>query len=381
MKIIDVRAIPLIGQNDTTDWTAKFAPKQEDWMHTVIIVETDAGITGYGSVYSGGHLIEAALRFLRPVIVGQSPLGPTAVTEFLHQSTFWQGFGGTLTHAISGVDIALWDIFGKATGQSVSRLLGGRYREQIRPYGSLLMAEPAEMTARVRAAKAKGFRAFKIGWGPFGRRNDPALDEAIVAAARDAAGPECELMVDAGGSEQFWPNGLKWALRTADMLTKYDVAWFEEPLRPDDIEGYIELTKQAPLPISAGEVLTRRQTFLPWLQRHAVDYIQPDVTKSGGLSEQFRIAQTAYDFNVLHVPHGWNTAIGLAADLQLVAALPAARWVEYMTPSQYIDGMFIAPIALNADGMLDIPDRPGLGFEWNLDYINTLSRGALFAKK
>ena len=145
---------------------------------------------------------------------------------------FWQGRGGSVTHTISGIDIALWDIFGKLTQQPISRLLGGRYRERVRPYGSLLMAEPDEMKERVRDAKDRGFHSFKIGWGPFGRV-DAAMDEAIVAAAREEAGPDCEIMVDAGGSDAMWPHGYKWALQTARMLAKYDVTCVTAPWSPE----------------------------------------------------------------------------------------------------------------------------------------------------
>ena len=173
-------------------------------------------------------------------------------------------------------------------------------------------------------------------------------------------------MVDAGGSEQFWPHGYKWALETAQMLKDYDVVWFEEALPPDDIEGYISLRQHAPLPIACGEVLTRRQAFIPWIERRAVDIIQPDLTKVGGLSEARRIGWMAYDHNVLLVPHGWNTAVGLAADLHLVAALPVASYVEYLTPSPYIEDILHNPIKMNQDGLLEIPTAPGLGIE--LDY-------------
>src|SRR5262249_19589250 len=157
------------------------------------------------------------------------------VAETLHQYTFWQGRGGAITHAISGIDIALWDVLGKVTRQPISRLLGGRHRDKIKPYGSLLMTEPAQMADRLAPALERGFKAFKIGWGPFGRRTS-YLDEAIVAAARKAVGPDIELMVDAGGSDAYWPHGYKWAIETAHMLAEYGVVWFEEPLRPDDLE-------------------------------------------------------------------------------------------------------------------------------------------------
>ena len=120
---------------------------------------------------------------------------------------------------------------GKGHRPALGRLLGGRYRERVRPYASLLMREPDRMAGELLPVKSQGFRAFKIGWGPFGRAS--ATDEAIVRASREAVGPDCLLMVDAGASDAFWPRDFKWALRTAEMLAGYDVAWFEEPLRPD----------------------------------------------------------------------------------------------------------------------------------------------------
>src|SRR6185437_12133973 len=211
-------------------------------------------------------------------------------------------------------------------------------------------------------AKERGFRAFKLGWGPFGRQSD-AYDEQLVKTARETVGDDCEIMVDPGGSVQFWPHGLKWALRTAEMLANYGVVWFEEALPPDDIEGFRELRRQSRVLISSCEVLTRRQTFRPWIETGAVDIIQPDVTKVGGLSEARRIAWLAHEHNILTVPHGFNTAIGVAADLQFVSALPNARWIEYITPSPLIENILATPFVLNAEGLLTIPDGPGMGIE------------------
>jgi len=213
----------------------------------------------------------------------------------------------------------------------------------------------------VAAYRERGFRAFKIGWGPFGRRDDARLDEAIVRAAREAAGPENKLLVDAGASDALWPQGLKWAMRTAEMLAGYDVGWFEEALRPDALEDFCHLRRASPVPIAGGEVLTRRQSFLPWLSRGAFDIIQPDVTKVGGISEQRRIAWMADDFGLRYVGHGWNTALGLAADLQLAAGLPHVEMVEFIGGSPYVDGITEEPFALDAEGYLTIPERPGLG--------------------
>jgi L-alanine-DL-glutamate epimerase-like enolase superfamily enzyme len=366
MKIRDARLLPLRGSTPDGGWTSGFDPEEN--LHTLIELITDEGVTGLGGIYTSARLVEGALGVLRPFLIGASALDPAATAETLHQVTFWQGRGGAITHAVSGIDIALWDIFGKVTRQPISRLLGGRHRERIKPYGSMLMTEPEGMAPLLEAGLERGFRAFKIGWGPFGRR-DARTDEAIVAAARRAVGPDVELMVDAGGSDAYWPHGYKWAIQCARMLADYDVVWFEEPLRPDDLEGYVRLTEHSPIPITGCEVLTRRQSFLPWIERRAVDYIQPDVTKVGGISEEHRIGQYADEHSILMVPHGWNTAVGLAADLQLVAAAGNARWVEYITPAPYIEDLCAEPPALDPEGMLAIPDGPGLGFRWNEDGI------------
>lgn len=373
MKITAIRTIPLLGETPDGGWAQGFDPNEN--LHTLVEVQTDAGLIGLGSCYTSQALVEAALNLLRPHLLGECAIEPERVSEKLHQMTFWQGRGGAVTHAISGVDIALWDLLGKATGQPVGRLLGGYYRDRIRPYGSLLFDDPPILKEKLLAATAQGFKALKLGWHDFGRVSR-RYDETLVKTARETVGPDVEIMVDAGGSEQFWPHGFKWAIETAKMLADYDVAWFEEALPPDDIEGYVRLRAQAPLPISAGEVLTRRQAFQPWLERGAVDIIQPDATKCGGLSEARRIAWMAYDHNVLLVSHGWNTAVGLAADLHLAAAMPVARYVEYITPSPYIEDIVTAPFQLDAEGMLTIPTGPGLGIELDPAGVERLSRRA-----
>jgi D-galactarolactone cycloisomerase len=366
MKIREIRALGLRGGTPEGGWSEEL--QSEDCVHTLIEVSTDSDLTGIGSVFTSEALVEASLALLRPLALGESAIEPERVSEKLHQHTFWQGRGGAVTHTISGIDIALWDIFGKVTGQPISRLLGGRYQERVKPYASLLMSEPGPLQERLLAIKARGFRAFKLGWGPFGRVN-VATDEAIVRAAREALGEDCEIMVDAGASDAFWPADFKWAVRTARMLAGYNVVWFEEPLPPDDREHFIELRRLSPIPISGGETLTRRQSFRPWLEEGAFDIVQPDVTKVGGISEERRIAWMAQEHNIRFVPHGWNTAIGLAADLQLASGLPHVRWVEYLTGSPYIDGIVAAPWQLDAEGMLAIPDAPGLGIRLNPDSV------------
>jgi len=370
MKIREVSSIPLTGWTVESGWNFEFDPNEN--LHTLIEIKTDEGITGFGSVFTSQALVDGSLRLLSPFLIGECALEPERVSEKLHQMTFWNGRGGAVTHSISGIDIALWDILGKATGQPVARLLGGYYRQTIKPYGSIVFAEPAQFRDMVQKVIQRGFRAIKAGWGPFGRV-DRKMDELLVKTFRETAGPEIDLMVDAGGSEQYWPGRYKWALETAHMLKDYGVVWFEEALPPDDIEDFILLRQHAPLSISTGEVLTRRQSFIPWIERGAVDIVQPDLTKVGGLSEGRRIGWMAYDHQVQLVPHGWNTAVGLAADLALVAALPVATYVEYITPSPYVEDILQAPFKLDDDGMLTIPTAPGLGIELDLDMLARMS--------
>ena len=360
-----------MGRTPEGGWSNELRP--EDCVHTIVAVVTDDGRVGWGSVFTSAELVRGSLSLLSPLYEGENALEPERVSEKLHQHTFWQGRGGAVTHTIGGIDLALWDLLGKACGQPVGRLLGGRYRERVRPYASLLMREPEKMAEELAPVKAQGFRAFKIGWGPFGKKS-AAVDEAIVSAAREAVGKDSLLMVDAGASDAYWPQNYKWALRTSEMLAAYGVAWFEEALPPDAMEDYAALRRSARLPIAGGEVLTRRQSFQPWLEAGAFDIVQPDVTKCGGLSEQRQIAWMARNNGVRFIPHGWNTAVGLASDLQMASAFPDTDLVEYLTGSPFIDELGKGGWGLDAEGMLAIPDKPGLGVEIDLAALAEFSR-------
>ena len=366
MKIVEVRSAGLRFGTPKGGWANEIHP--DDCVHTLLAVFTDEGVTGWGSVFTNDQLVRGALDVLQPLYLGENPLEPERVSEKLHANTFWMGRGGSITHTISGIDLAMWDILGKVTRQPVGRLLGGRYRERVRPFASLLMDEPSPLVEHLLAIRSQGFRAFKIGWGPFGRHST-AKDEAIVSAAREAIGPHALLMVDAGASDAFWPQDYKWALRTAAMLANYDVYWFEEPLPPDNLHDYILLREHCAVKIAGGEVLTRRQAFVPWLQQRALDIVQPDATKVGGITEQRRIAWMAEDNGVRFIPHGWNTALGLAADLQLATASRNTDMVEYLTGSPFIDGLAADPWKLDHDGMLIIPSGPGLGVALDMDAV------------
>ena len=370
MKITSVRTIPLGGATHDHGWPGGTDPNVQ--YNTLVEVVGEDGFAGIGSCYTTRALVEGSLALLQEHLLGQSALEPERVSEKLRQSMFWLGRGGSVEHTISGIDIALWDLCGKVLGQPVARLLGGCYRDRIKPYASILFEQPPKLRELLQAQLARGFRAIKMGWRPFGRVSRK-LDEELIKTARDTVGDDVELMVDAGGSEQFWPHNVGWARETARMLGAYGVTWFEEALKPDDLEGFAELKQNSPVLIATGEVLTRRQAFQPLIDRRAVDIIQPDLTKCGGLSEGRKLGWAAYDHGLLLVPHGWNTAIGVAADLALTAALPVARWIEYQTGVPYIEEIITEPFTLDADGLLRMSPGPGLGITLNREAIARFS--------
>ena len=374
MRIERIELFPLTSERPTLRVGFPIHPSWWGYDQTLIRIDTDEGISGWGCSGVRWEMAEAVRKVLLPHLIGEE-VQPEQVTEKLHQWTFWYGRGGAMTSYIGAVNTALWDIFGKKAGLSISRLWGGRYVESVRPYASMLFSWPVdEMVENLETGLEKGFRAFKLGWGTFGRMNRNR-DEELVRTARKAIGDDAELMVDAGGSDVFWHGDLKWAIETAHMLAGYDVAWFEEPLRADDLEGHRQLREASPVRIATGEVLRRRQAFEPWIRERAADILQPDVTICGGMSEARRIWQAAYDRGIQVVMHGWNTAVGTAADLQLSASMPDGRYLEYWHPAPYVSGILKEPLLLNEDGMLPIPDRPGLGIEIDLDALRDKARG------
>ncbi|MCL2056429.1 MAG: mandelate racemase/muconate lactonizing enzyme family protein [Oscillospiraceae bacterium] len=368
MRIKEIRYYPLYPKDDYGG-----AIERGENFNTLIELEDENGVKGYGSTYTTLAITAAAMRLIGPALKSEGPLtSPARISERLHQQHFWLGRGGSITHVISGVDIALWDLFGKRLGVSVSVLAGGRYRDKIRPYASLSFSDDrGSLENKIRAALDRGFTGIKLGWGTFGRK-DLKNDERLVAECRRIMGDDIALMIDAGGSGTFYAVTYKRALETAKMLREYNVEWYEEALRADDIEGYIKLREHSPVKISACEVLTRRQSFFPWIERGAVDIVQPDCTKAGGLTEQLRIAWHAYDHGIDCIGHGWNTAFGLAADLQVSAAMPVSQWVEYITPSPLMDNITQSPFVIK-DGFLDIPDKPGLGIEPDMEKVQYYS--------
>lgn len=342
-----------------TDWKIYTPDKR---FHVFINIETDVGVNGWGSAYSEKGQVLGALAWLKRFVIGENPLEIERVTERLHQITFWLGRGGAMTHAISAINLALWDATGKILKQPVHVLLGGRQRMSVPAYGSILFRPLQSLAERIQTMRERGFRTMKLGWDPF-CHGTVADDERLVAAARKYAGDEVTLMIDAGGSSPHWHLRWKDALERSRMLRTYGIYWFEEPLAPDDIDGYARLTEFSEIRIAHGEVLTRRQSFVPYFERRAMDIVQPDVTKVGGLSEMRRIAWMADERGIEVVPHGWNTAVGVAADIQFVSTLPGRSFVEFNVGNPLVEEVLEKPFELDTAGELLVSDAPGLGID------------------
>lgn len=365
VTITGARLIGLQGRDTGASWGDDV--HEQESRQTLLVLETGDGLVGYGAAYTSLGLAAASMELLAPWLIGTSVDEPERRTEQLHQRAYWQGRGGALTTVISAVNIALWDLWGKVRGQPIGVLMGGRYRDRVRPYASLPFGTPEHTRDVVTAAREKGYLDVKLGWQPFGW-DSATTDETLVRVARDAVG-DGRLMIDAGASAAFWPHQHAWARRTARLLADHDVYWFEEPLDPDDLEGYRSLREHSPVRIATGEVLTRRQSYRRLIADRCLDVVQPDTTKVGGLSEARRIGWASHDAGLEYVPHGWNNVVGLAADLQLASALPHCRQIEYIDSGDYMTELLDGAMSLEPDGLLAIPAGPGLGITLDTDAL------------
>jgi L-alanine-DL-glutamate epimerase-like enolase superfamily enzyme len=260
-------------------------------------------------------------------------------------------------HALSGVDIALWDIRGKAESRSVAELLGGRRRGRVPVYFPSSLPDSVDETRRVaREAKARGFCGLKLGWGNLGQDDD--ADEARVGAAREELGAEMALMVDAGMS-----YSLEQAQRMAARYARHAISWLEDPLSPDDHAGYAALCATSPVPIAAGEEDATLWDFEDLIDRAGVHIIQPDLTRCGGYTELRRIAQAAQQRGRTCGPHVSSTGVSLAATLQFNAFQADTVLQEWSQSESPLNRALTRPAPRFRDGHLMVPDGPGIGVE------------------
>jgi L-rhamnonate dehydratase len=362
MKITRVQAIPL--RIPDLDWT-RADGIQDD---VIVRIETDEGITGIGEADASPEMVAAVVdaptswarsRGLAGMLVGENPLHTERLWDKLVHGTLWMGRGGLPMQAISAVDIALWDIKGKALGLPVHTLLGGARRDTLPVYASMLFEEDRGlMRDRAQRYVADGYRAVKFGWGPMGP--DLATDVALVRAAREAIG-DAVLLVDAGA-----PWRVQEALRRVEAFEEYRPYWLEEALASDDIAGWARLTAAARgMRITTGEQETLIGAFRDLLEIGHVDVIQPDLARAGGLTQCRRIADLAAANHALCVPHAWKSGILLAATLHFAATLPEIPFVEYSTAESPLRRDLVRTDVQVQHGVARIPQTPGLGVELN----------------
>ena len=377
MKITDVEAV-VLRQAAVDEGIADGS--QDD---LVIVVSTDEGLTGIGEVDSAPEAVQALVHQrgshavatgLRDALVGQDPLDVERLWNRMYRSVIYVGRRGIAIHAISGIDIALWDLKGKAIGRPVCELLGTPVRDRVRAYASMLMPEtPEETTERVTALREQGFTAVKLGWGPLGR--DADHDVRLAAAAKEAGGEGTEIMIDAGLG--YVADAAK-AIRVARELEELDVYWLEEPFEPDEYEAYAELADTVDITVAAGEQDATRWGFRELIERGHVDLVQPDVTRCGGITETLRIAELARAHGVPTVPHAWKSGIIKAASLHVNAVLPDATFQEYCVADTEINTRLTRQrLPLEADGCVAVPTAPGLGVDLDPDVFDSLRVEAL----
>ena len=333
----------------------------------VIRVHTDEGIVGLGEVDSIPLVAKAIVdapashklaNGIRSLLIGEDPLEIGRLWRKMYVGTMYFGRRGAALHAIAGVDVALWDVAGKAAGKPVHALLGGARRRRIKAYASTLMPDTPEETRRtVHAQREAGFGAVKLGWGPLGR--DAGLDLALVRAAREAGGDDLDLIIDVGKGWTSVRDGIDRARRMAG----YRPYWIEEPFMPDDYDKYLALAGAIDTPLAAGEEESVLSDFERLIDRGGVEVVQPDVTRAGGISEVVRIADGARRRGRRCVLHSWSTGIIKAASLHVLAAMEEAEYFEYCVQETELNQHLVAERFPLRDGMVTIPTGPGLGIE------------------
>ena len=333
----------------------------------IVRVKTDAGITGIGEVDSNPMAVKGAIEGpfshttacgLGQVVIGEDPFETEKLWHKMYRANIYGGRRGAGLHAISGIDMALWDIKGKALGLPVWKLLGGGFHQKIRCYASSLFGPTPQKTGELaRRYRDKGFTAVKFGWDPMGQ--DEKTDIALVREGRKGLGDDADLLIDAG---LVWDS--KTALQRARAFSDYNIFWLEEPLRPDDYDGYRKLAEATHVRIAAGEEESNRQSFIELMDRGRIDVAQVDLTRCGGFTEAMKIAALAWDRGLPVANHGFTTYVNVTAALHWLNSIPNALICEFVAEEETNLRESITRQKLRAkDGYLDIPQEPGLGID------------------
>ena len=334
----------------------------------IVEIEADDGTVGWGECYGPSAVAKAYIETqFAPRILGRDVFDVEVIWEDLYNRIKDYGGKGMASAALSGIDIALWDLMGKACGKPIHKLIGGAFRSEVTCYATGLYFIDMDRLIEEAVEEAQGYVAegftavkMKIGLG------DPKLDIRRVAAVREAVGADVRLMVDANHCMTV-PQ----AIRIGRELEKLDIDWFEEPISPEDIDGYVEVTRALDMAVAGGENEMTRWGFRDLVVRKAMDIVQPDVCAAGGISECRKIATLASAHGVECVPHAWGSVIGVAATLHFLAALPdqppSFRPVPPMFEFEQCENPFRDQLAktpiVQKRGKIQIPAGAGLGID------------------
>ncbi|HET8548236.1 MAG TPA: mandelate racemase/muconate lactonizing enzyme family protein [Bryobacteraceae bacterium] len=338
----------------------------------LVRVTTDAGITGYSDMETSAPVAKAAVEApswseagvecfegLAHLIRGENPLEVERLWYKMYRGSIYYGRRGVAIQAISAIDIALWDIMGKAYGQPVHVLLGAKWRDRVRAYASTLFRPtPSAMREVTRRYLDEGFTAVKFGWGVFGE--DPRRDVTLVEAARAELGDGPDLLIDTGWFVERTP---KQAIQVIRSIEPYRPFFVEEILHPEDYDGYREVAENVETLLACGEQEATEWGFRELIERARVDVLQPDLTRCGGLTVGRKIVHMADMANRLVIPHSWSSDLLTAASLHLTAFQRRAVFVEFNTSQGPLSREMVREPLRLVDGHLTVPTAPGLGVE------------------
>lgn len=352
MKIVDVELIQLVKESPEPLRNAKQAMRRR--VVSLVRISTDEGINGLGEAWCDAVLAEGVvLGRLRPIVLGEDPFNVERIWRGAFDGSAMYDPKGAVVGGMSGIDMACWDIIGKALGQPVCKLIGGLCRESIVAYASDLhwQENPAAMARQAAGFVEQGFRSVKTHLGV-----DPDDDVRRVRALREAVGPDVGLMIDINtGFDR--PTAIRFGRRIAE----YDISWYEEPLSPVDLDGLAAVRAATGLPIATGENEYTRWGFREMFQKGGVDVAMPDIARAGGITELKKICAVAEAFGVPVSPHNYSSGVCSAATLHLMAATPGTGPLEWDTVDSSIGGELFVELPVVKDGSVRVPQLPGLG--------------------
>ena len=367
MKITDVEAI-VVRQDEIS----LIGDGSQDT--ALIRVTTDEGIVGYGEIDSAPEVMKAIIeapsshevcRGIKELLVGEDPLRIEYLWQKMYKYTYYYGRRSAGIHAMSGVDMALWDIAGKYYKVPTYRLLGGGFRTEIPAYCSVLMPGTEDEIRELVESKAyANFRGFKFGWGALGE--SPKKDIQLVEWARKYVGDDKDLMIDIA---MRWRDA-KTGIKMVHALEDYNLKWLEEPFTPDNIEAYKRLCGEVDTWISAGEEVGTLQEFDTLINYCGIDLVQPDMSRCGGLTVAKKVADMVSLRSKTLIPHAFKTGVLMGASLQLIAAIDCTIYLEYVEQDTVLSKHLIKDhFRPDADGIVQIPQKPGFGFEIDEDVL------------